>query len=75
MFSNLNFFDYVIILPGLLLCFKRVAEMERYHLVRVVLLTSILSIVVILLFFRYSLPFDPVESNCGDNDHFTCTEM
>lgn len=75
MFSNLNFFDYVIILPGLLLCFKRVAEMERYHLVRVVLLTSILSIVLILLFFRYSLPFDPVESNSGDNDHFTCTEM
>ena len=75
MFSNLNFFDYVIILPGLLLCFKRVAEMERYHLVRVVLLTSILSIVLILLFFRYSLPFDPVESKCGDNDHFTCTEM
>ena len=51
MFSNLNFFDYVIILPGLLLCFKRVAEMERYHLVRVVLLTSILSI-VLLLFVR-----------------------
>ena len=75
MFSNLNFFDYVIILPGLLLCFKRVAEMERYHLVRVVLLTSILSIVLILLFFRYSLPFDPVELNSGDNDHFTCTEM
>ena len=75
MFSNLNFFDYVIIIPGLLLCFKRVAEMERYHLVRVVLLTSILSIVLILLFFRYSLSFDPAELNSGDNDHFTCTEM
>ena len=56
MFSNFNFFDYVIILSGLLLCFKRVAEMERYHLVRVVVLTSILSFFVIL-FFGFGLTF------------------
>lgn len=81
MFSNLNFFDYVIILSGLLLCFKRVAEMERYHLVRVVVLTSILSFFVILFFLGYCLPFGtpvctpPIQLNQAGTDHFTCTEM
>jgi len=79
MFSNLNFFDYVIILPGLLLCFKRVAEMERYHLVRVVLLTSILSFIPIFFFLGYFLTpgsyscTPPIDFN--DTEHFTCTEM
>ena len=76
MFSNLNFLDYVIILSGLLLCLKRVAQMERYHLVRVVVLTSILSFFVILFFIGYGLSCgNPLQSNCGDNDNFTCTEM
>ena len=81
MFSNLNFFDYVIILSGLLLCFKRVAEMERYHLVRVVVLTSILSFLVILFFLGYCLPFGqpgfnpPIQFNGAGLEHFTCTEM
>lgn len=76
MFSNLNFLDYVIILSGLVLCFKRLAEMERYHLVRVVVLTSILSFFVILFFIGYGLSCgNLLPSNCGDNDNFTCTEM
>ena len=81
MFSNLNSFDYVIILFGALLCFKRVADMERYHLVRVVVLTSILSFFVILFFlgicFTSKNPSctPPIQSNQAGTEHFTCTEM
>ena len=53
MFPNLNFFDYVIILSGALLCLKRVAEMERYHDLRVVILTTIFSSVLIVSFLAY----------------------
>ena len=81
MFSNLNFLDYVIILSGVLLCFKRVADMERYHLVRVVLLTSILSFFVVLFFIGIGRTFGfpvcnlPIGSNDAGSEHFTCTEM
>jgi hypothetical protein len=76
MFSNLNFFDYVIILSGALICLKRIAEMQRYHKLRVVILTAILSFFVILFFIGYGLSCgNPLQSNCGDNENFTCTEM
>ena len=81
MFSNLNFLDYVIILSGLLLCFKRVADMERYHLVRVVVLTSILSFFVVLFFIGFGLTFGhpgcnpPIQWKDAGSEHFTCTEM
>ena len=79
MFSDLNFFDYVIIVSGALVFLKRIVEMERYHLVRVVLLTSILSFVPIFFFLGYVLMSGsytctpPIEFN--DTEHFTCTEM
>jgi len=74
MFSNLNFFDYVIILSGALICLKRIAEMQRYHKLRVVI--AILSFFVILFFLGYGLSCgNPLQANCGDNEHFTCTEM
>ena len=50
MFPNFNFFDYVIIISGALVCLKRIAEMDRYHELRVLVLTAILSAVAILFF-------------------------
>ena len=81
MFSNLNFLDYVIILPGVLICLKRIAEMQRYHVLRVVILTSIFSVIVILFFIGYGLTFGnpgcnpPIQLNQAGAEHFTCTEM
>ena len=76
MFPSLNFFDYVIILSGTLLCLKRVAEMERYHNLRVLVLTAILSYVVILFFVGYVLaPCNPPLVDCVDDGHFCLSEM
>ena len=81
MFSNLNFVDYVIIVSGALLCLKRIADMQRYHRVRVVLLTSILSLIPILFFLGYILTSGsyictpPIQLNDTGAEHFTCTEM
>ena len=81
MFSHLNFFDYVIILSGALVCLKRIAEMQRYHELRIVLLTSIFSVIVILFFLGYGLTFGnlgctpPIQMNQSGAEHFTCTEM
>jgi hypothetical protein len=76
MLSGLNFFDYVIMLSGFALCLKRVADMERYHALRVVVLTVILGVVVVILlqafvatFFYYPPP------PCDYDGHFCLTEM
>ena len=52
-FSSADYADLLIIVSGVLLCLKRVAEMERYHTLRVVVLTSILSFFVVLFFVGY----------------------
>ena len=75
MFQSLYFIDYVIILSGALLCFKRVAEMERYHDLRVVILTTILSSVVFVLFLAFSVTLDPIYDECPSTAHFCYTEM
>ena len=70
-------FDFVVPLLGVFLVFKRVAEMERYHMLRVMILTLILSFVVILLFIGYGLSGgNPIETDCVDGEvHFCHTEM
>lgn len=81
MFPNLNFFDYVIIISGALLCLKRVAEMQRYHKLRVVILTSILSFFAIVFFLGRLFTVGTyictpeIHSNDTGAEHFTCTEM
>lgn len=54
-FTAADYADFLIIFSGVLLCFKRVAEMQRYHTLRVVVLTSVLSVFVILFFLGYGL--------------------
>ena len=77
MFQSLNFFDYVIILSGVLLFFKRVAEMERYHDLRVVILTTILSSIVFFFFLAYAVTFgNPIYyDDCPSPEHFCYSEM
>ena len=53
MFPDFNFVDYLMMLLGILLCFKRVAEMERYLGLRVFVLTSILAAIVIFFFVAF----------------------
>jgi hypothetical protein len=53
MFPDLNFVDYVMLLFGLLLCFKRVAEMERYYHLRVIIFTSIFGAMVVFLLLAF----------------------
>ena len=52
-FSSANYADLFIILAGAIVCLKRLAEMERYHTLRVVVLTSVLSFFVIVFFLKY----------------------
>jgi hypothetical protein len=81
MFSNLNFFDYVIIISGALVCLKRVAEMQRYHELRVVILTAILSFIAIFFFLGHLFTqgsyicIPPIDLNDTSAEHFTCNEM
>jgi hypothetical protein len=77
MFSSLNFFDYVIIISGVLLCFKRVAEMERWHTLRVLVLSSMLTCIVIVFFVAYGFTFgEPhyFDYDCPSREHFCVTE-
>ena len=78
MFPDFNFLDFVIIiLLGFILCVRRVAQMERYHTLRVVILAVVLSSVAGFLFLAFALALDnPFQSGCNGSDgHFTCTEM
>ena len=76
MHPGLNFFDYVIVLSGFVLCLKRIADMERYHALRVVVLTSILGVIVVLLLQAFSTAFFYYPSpDCDYDGHFCLTEM
>ena len=76
MFSTFNFLDYVILFSGVILCFKKVAEMERYHRLRVVALTLILSFCVVLVFNCLWLhDGNPILYDGVSEDHFTLSEI
>lgn len=58
MLSTLNptdVLDAVVISIGVILLLKKIADMDRYHWARVVILTLILSWIVILLFVAYGI--------------------
>ena len=79
MFPDINFVDYVIMLIGGLLCFKKVAEMERYYNLRMIMLSSILGAILILFFATFVSAFDDhFEYDYyypESSDHFTVSEM
>ncbi len=76
MFPDLNFVDYVMVLFGGLLCIKRVAEMERYHL-RVIIISSILGTILLLFFLAFVSALDDhfQYDYYKGPDHFTESEM
>jgi hypothetical protein len=70
--------DFLIFLLGLLLLVKKVAQMERYHALRVVILTSILTCFAFYIFSVCGLDIGTgAYSDCtkADPDHFCLTEM
>ena len=76
MFPNFNLIDFVMILLGVLFCFKRVVEMERYHDLRVIILTSVLGALALLGFIAFASTFDePIQCDSPCADHFTLSEM
>ena len=54
-FSPSDLGDYVVITVGVLLVFKKIADMEKYHWARVVFLTLILSWFAVMFFIGVSL--------------------
>lgn len=61
----------VLLIGGALLLFKRIAEMDRYHNLRVFVLVTILSFFVIVFFLVFGLTMgNPGAYDCGAGDHF-----
>ena len=71
-FSQANPNDLIIVFTGVVLLFRRVVKIEHYHKLRVFLITSVLSCVLIYFFgalsskvippFDYRLQFDSPDS-------------
>ena len=74
MFPDPNFVDYIIILFGVLLCFKKVAQIERHHELRILIITSILSAIVLLFWFGLTFG-ERIYNDCPSPEHFCLTEM
>lgn len=78
MFDAFSLADFLIFLAGLLWLLKKVAEMERYHSLRVFVLTTFLSCIVIYFFVVMTLGPSPL-SNCVPDDsgadYFTLSEI
>jgi hypothetical protein len=75
MFPDANFVDYLVILLGVLFCFKKVAEMERHHELRVIILTSILGSILLLFFLWFSWMLNRPSYDDSGAEHFTESEM
>lgn len=50
-------FEFVVVLVGVILVFKRIVDIDGYHLERVIILTAILSIGAIYLFLGLGVTF------------------
>ena len=60
---------------GIVLSLKRVAEMDRYHALRVVVLTVILSCMVIYLFLSFAFPSYRSDDCIDFGNHYCQTEF
>ena len=77
MFPDFNFVDAVVMFLGVLFCFKKVAQMERHHNLRVIVLTAICGAILLLFFFWFSATLRDARDydDAGGADHFTLSEM
>jgi len=57
MLTNFDPINIFIFLSGIALLLKKVADMDRYHSLRVLLLTTFLSTIVISLFLYFVLVY------------------
>ena len=75
-FTLSNADDLIIVFGGVLLLFRRVVEIERYHTLRVVLITAVLSVGVIFFFLLYGFTLGnprPIDY-CSDPGQFCLME-
>ena len=75
MFPDFNFVDALVMFLGVLFCFKKVAEMERYHELRVIVLTSICASILLIFFVWFSSTLDDHYHDGCFSGHFTESEM
>jgi len=75
MFSDFNFVDYVVIFFGVLYSLKRVAQMERYHELRVIILTVIFGVIVFFFIMGLGESFDDHTQYDCPPEYFCQTEM
>jgi len=75
-FTLSNADDLIIVFGGVLLLFRRVVEIERYHTLRVVLITAVLSVGVVFFLFLYGFTLgNPVLIDyCSDPQQFCLME-
>jgi len=74
--SKENIQDLVMVFIGVLLVFRKVAQMERHHTLRVFLVTAVLSCGVICFFLMYGFTFGnppPMLDSC-EPQQFCLTE-
>ncbi|HEV8133149.1 MAG TPA: hypothetical protein VGP85_00660 [Pyrinomonadaceae bacterium] len=70
-----NIRDLVMVFTGVLLLFRRVAQMERHHTLRVFLLTAVLSIGVICFFLMFGFTLGnppPLRDPCDISPQQFC---
>ena len=75
-FTLSNAYDLVIVFVGVLLLFRKIAQIERYHTLRVVLITAVLSVGLMFFFLLYGLTLGttvPLQ-DCSDPQQFCLTE-
>jgi hypothetical protein len=72
-----NPLEVVVLVFGIVVTLQKVVEMERYHDLRVTVLTILLSFAMFYLFLIGApLPADPIWSDCPeDNACFSHTKM
>lgn len=71
--TNSQVLETLVLLLGGVLLFKKFAEMSRFHELRVFILTTLLSLIVIYLFLGSPLG-DPIRTDC-EPEFFSQSEM
>ena len=66
--------DFFTFITGLALLMKKLAEINRYHSLRVFILTMVLSCIVMYCFFLFTFGAPPEPAYDGA-DHFTLSEI
>lgn len=56
----------VMLVTGVLFLVKKIADMDRYHAVRVGLLTSLILGFIVYFFFAYVVTYEPCGCVCFD---------